>query len=88
MTMWKEGGNEWGERGIEKGIKRARSKREARVRERESKRGKRGQAAPFLLGRPTWLLLGNCGRSIPGYCQITVGVESRQNSRGMGHCPK
>jgi hypothetical protein len=26
------------------------------------------------------------GRSIPGYCQVTVGVESRQNTRSLGHC--
>jgi hypothetical protein len=22
----------------------------------------------------------------PGYCQVTVGVESRQNTRSLGHC--
>jgi hypothetical protein len=26
------------------------------------------------------------GRSIPGYCQLTVGVQSSQNIRGSGHC--
>jgi hypothetical protein len=26
------------------------------------------------------------GRSIPGYSQVTVGVESGQNARSLGHC--
>jgi hypothetical protein len=26
------------------------------------------------------------GRSIPGYGQVTVRVESSQNARSMGHC--
>ena len=26
------------------------------------------------------------GRSIPGYCQVTVRVESSQNARSLGHC--
>jgi hypothetical protein len=26
------------------------------------------------------------GRSIPGYSQVTVGVESSQNARNLGHC--
>jgi hypothetical protein len=26
------------------------------------------------------------GRSIPGYSQVTVGVESSQNARSLGHC--
>ena len=39
------------------------------VRERqEHKREKRGQEAPFI------------GPCIPGYCQVTVGVEIRQNT--------
>ena len=25
--------------------------------------------------------------SLPGSCQVTVGVESKQNTRGLGHCP-
>ena len=25
------------------------------------------------------------GRSIPGYSQVTVGVESSQNARSLGH---
>jgi hypothetical protein len=26
------------------------------------------------------------GRSIHGYCQVTVRVESSQNARSLGHC--
>ena len=26
------------------------------------------------------------GRSIPGYSQVPVGVESSQNARSLGHC--
>jgi hypothetical protein len=26
------------------------------------------------------------GRSIPGYSQVTVGMESSQNARSLGHC--
>jgi hypothetical protein len=26
------------------------------------------------------------GKSIPGYTQVTVEVESSQNSRSLGHC--
>ena len=42
-----------------------------RVRVRE----KRGKQPLSQWARSTWLLPGNCG------------VESRQNSRDLGHCP-
>jgi hypothetical protein len=46
-------------------------KREARVREREE-----GAGNPFY-----------SGPGLPGCSQVTVGVESRQNSKSLGHCP-
>ena len=38
------------------------------------------QVVPFIVGRVT------VGRNIPGYCQVTVRVESSQNARSLGHC--
>jgi hypothetical protein len=36
-----------------------------RARERgKSKRGRRVQAIPLIMGQPTWLLPGNCGRGV------------------------
>jgi hypothetical protein len=53
--------------------------REGREREnkRARERGKRGEGAnsPFYSG------LG-----LPGYCQVTVRVVSRQKTRSLGHC--
>lgn len=69
MKQWGKGiGREEEQRG-------KRQEREAGVRETGG-----GQAAPFIVpGLP-----GHCrvtvGRSMPGYYQVTVGVESRQNT--------
>jgi hypothetical protein len=38
------------------------------------------QVVPFIVGRVS------VGRHIPGYCQVTVRVESSQNARSLGHC--
>ena len=62
-------------------------------REREKKKGeslktRRGQAAPFIVGWAILLLPGNYEEvgGIPGYSQVTVGVEFVQNARRLGHC--
>jgi hypothetical protein len=34
---------------------------EGKARARDSKRARKGQAAPFIVSWPTWLLPGNCG---------------------------
>ena len=56
---------------------------ERRVRKVRAKESKEGPSSPFYskLGYQVTV-----GRSIPGYSQITVGVESCQNSRSLGHC--
>jgi hypothetical protein len=50
MTMWKE------REGKEEGRGEGKSPRG-----REKGGGRRRQTAPFIVGRPTWLLPGNCG---------------------------
>jgi hypothetical protein len=67
-------------------------KREGRGRKRakglekqELKREKRGQAAPFIVGWAT-LLPGNYGEEHTWLLPGTVGVESSQNTRSLGHC--
>jgi hypothetical protein len=35
-----------------------------RAREQENKRVRRGQAAPFIVSRHTWMLPGNCGAEL------------------------
>ena len=47
-------------------------------REQESKRQEREErtSSPFY-----------SGPGLPGCCQVTVGVESRQNTRDFGLCP-
>jgi hypothetical protein len=44
-------------------------------------RGKRvrGQATTFIVGWATFRCQVTVGRSIPGCCQVTVGLESRQS---------
>jgi hypothetical protein len=80
MATWREG-RQNAERGGE--IGQERSKREGR-----SKRRRRGQAAPFIVGQACLAVARQLGRSIPGCCQATVGVESRQNTAGsLGCCP-
>jgi len=57
----------------------------------QEQEGEKGAAVPFysqtclavarqLWAEHTWLLPGNYGRSIPGCCQVTMGVELRQNT--------
>jgi hypothetical protein len=70
VALWREG-REDGERGGARGQEK---KQEARKR---GKRERRSQAAPFIVGGAT-LLLVTVGRSIPGYCQVIVGVASGQ----------
>ena len=57
MSMWREGGREWGGEGWES----KRAKRQERARER----GERA-SSPFYSVR-------SLGRSIPGYCQVIEG---------------
>jgi hypothetical protein len=72
--MWSEGEQE--------------GKREKQAGSRsKSKRGRTGQTTLFIMG-----FLSHCGqvtvwRSIPGCCQVIVGMESRQNTRDLGRCP-
>ena len=73
MARWREGRREM-ERGIKKAREKAREEREAR-KEREGGRAKQ----PLLY----WAELPCCyrvtmGRSIPGYCQVTVRLGSGQ----------
>jgi hypothetical protein len=38
------------------------------------------------MGWATLLLQVTMGRNIPGYSQVTVGVESSQNAISLEHC--
>jgi len=54
MSMWREWGREWGEKG-----QRGRGK-EQEAREKREKRVRKGQADPYTgSGRHSWLLPGN-----------------------------
>ena len=50
---------------------------ERRVRKVRAKESKEGPSSPFYSGLGYQVTVG---RSIPGYSQITVGVESSQNA--------
>ena len=69
---------ERGEKRMQREGKQQGKKREARVKVRVRERGGGKQ--------PTCCQV-TVGRSILGCCQVTVRVESRQNIRGLGHCP-
>jgi hypothetical protein len=47
---------------------------------REKERGMRGQAAPFIGSVLPSCYQVTVWRSISGCCQVSVGVESRQNT--------
>jgi hypothetical protein len=51
MVMWRDGGRE----------KERRRARDESKKDESLKRERRGQAAPFMVGRATLLLPGNCG---------------------------
>jgi hypothetical protein len=57
--------------------------------ELESKKGEslkesiEGSSSPLYSGLGYQVTVG---RSIPGYIQVTVGVESSQNARSLEHC--
>ena len=46
---------------------------EGTEKEQEGKRIRRGKQPLLKWVRLTWLLPGNCGGSLPSYCQVTVG---------------
>ena len=48
----------------------------ARARIKREQEREEGSSSPFY-----------SGPGLNGCCQITVGLEYRQNSRGLGHCP-
>ena len=64
------------ERGEAKGLER----------EQESKRREEGQTPAFIVGRAFLAVARYLG--IPGCYQVIVAVESRKNTRGLGHCSK
>ena len=49
----------------------------------ESLKSEEGPSSSFYSGLGYQVTVG---RSIPGYSQVTVGVESSQNARSLGHC--
>jgi hypothetical protein len=54
---------------------------------REREKERRGQAAPFIVDWAILLLSGNCGEEHTWlYSQVTVGLESSQNAKSLGHC--
>ena len=53
-----------------------REEEEEKERERERERERRGASIPFYIGLAP-----------PSYCQVTVGVKSRQNTRSLRRCP-
>ena len=67
---------EWREREEARGLERKQEKHERQQREE-------GPSSPFYSGLGYQVTVG---RSIPGYSQVTVGVESSQNARSLGHC--
>jgi hypothetical protein len=71
MATWREGGRE-----REGGL-------EMRVKRKKLKESEEGPSSPFYSGLGYRVTVG---RSIPGYSQVTVGVESSQNAKSLGHC--
>ena len=47
---------------------------------------RRGQAAPLIGAELSCCCQVTVERSIPGYHQVTMGTESSQNARSLGHC--
>ena len=47
-------------------------------------RGERGQERERQEGKR---VREGGGAGLSGYCQVTVGVDSRQNIKDLGHCP-
>ena len=80
MSTWREREGNGEGRGEGRGDRKQKEK-SPRERENKSKRGRREQAAPFIVGQAfysgekhTWLLPGNCG------------VELRQNANNRCCC--
>ena len=76
MTTWKEG-----RRMGRKGGQGQETRENIRARELGG-----AKKPPFIVGGVTWLLPGNGGWGKPGCSQVTVGVESSQNTRGLALC--
>jgi hypothetical protein len=47
------------------------------------KKSEEGPSSPFYSGLGYQLTMG---RSIPGYSRVTIGVESSQKTKSLGHC--
>ena len=71
MATWREGGRE-----REGGL-------EMRVKRKKLKESEEGPSSPFYSGLGYQVTVG---RSIPGYSQVTMGVEPSQNARSLEHC--
>jgi hypothetical protein len=56
---------------------------ERRVRKVRAKESKAGPSSSFYCGLGYQVTVG---RIIPDYSQVTVGMESSQNARSLGHC--
>ena len=69
------------ERGGGRGREREKAREESK--KGESLESEEGPSSPFYSGLGYQITVG---RSIPGYSQVTVGVESSQNARSLGHC--
>ena len=72
-----------GERG--KGRERRRARYKSQKGESFKKRGRAKQPLLQRDGLPCCCQV-TMGRSIPGYSQVTVGLECSQNARSLGHC--
>ena len=72
-------------------MERGREESERRRARDESKKGEslkreRRDNQPLLLQAGLSCCQVTLGRSTPGYSQVTVGMESSQNARSLGHC--
>ena len=56
------------------------------MRESKGKRARRGHTVPFIMGWATYCCQVTVGRGKPGCSQVTVGVESSQNTEGLALC--
>lgn len=55
-------------------------KEQGRAEERRAKRTRRGKAAPFILSGTAGCFQATVRWSRPGYCQVAVRVQLRQNT--------
>ena len=71
---------------MERGERERRRARDESKKGESLKRKREERPSSLFYSGLGYLVVAAVGRSMPGYSQVTMSVESSQNARRLGHC--